>query len=114
RDRAQVDLIRNYYKAQGLFGIPNKGDVDYTTVLELDLASVRASVAGPKRPQDRIELDSLKEAFAGMLQAAPPNGYCKTGPSARKTRAVVGVGSEHLGMTIEGGGAQLSAPTPQH
>src|SRR5207248_1204353 len=55
RSEEQISAIRNYYKAQGLFGIPRKGEVDYTTVLELDLGTVKASLAGPKRPQDRIE-----------------------------------------------------------
>ncbi len=114
RTEAQVNAIRNYYKAQGLFGIPRKGEVDYTTVLELDLGTVKASLAGPKRPQDRIELDALKDAFLGMLQAPAPNGYAKPATElGRKARAVVGVSSEHLGTTITGGGAQ-AAPTPQN
>jgi len=53
----------NYYRAQGLFGIPKAGEVDYTTDLALDLGTVTSSVAGPKRPQDRIELPHMKEAF---------------------------------------------------
>ncbi len=53
----------NYYKAQGLWGIPKKGDIAYSQELELNLATVVPSVAGPKRPQDRIELPKLKDAF---------------------------------------------------
>src|ERR1043166_5397343 len=56
-------LYENYYKAQGLWGIPQKGQVEYSQLLELDLATVTPSVAGPKRPQDRIELPKLKESF---------------------------------------------------
>ncbi len=67
RSEAQVKLYENYYKAQGLWGIPNKGDVDYSTVLELDLSTVVPSVAGPKRPQDRIELPKLKNEFVGSF-----------------------------------------------
>src|SRR5438874_4848780 len=78
RTEAQVSAFRNYFKAQGLFGMPKKGSIDYTQVLELDLGKVRASVAGPKRPQDRIELDALKTSFLEMLQAPQPNGYGKT------------------------------------
>src|SRR2546429_7089042 len=50
-----VSAIESYYKAQELFGVSKKGDIDYTEVLELDLDTVRTSLAGPKRPQDRIE-----------------------------------------------------------
>ncbi|MBS4096155.1 MAG: aconitate hydratase AcnA [Sulfuricella sp.] len=78
RSDEEVSAFRTYFQAQGLFGIPKTGEVDYTTVLELDLASIVPSVAGPKRPQDRIELDKLKttfnELFAKPLAEA---GYAK-------------------------------------
>ena len=113
RTEEQIRAIRNYYQAQGLFGIPRPGDIDYTKVLELDLATVRASVAGPKRPQDRIEINTLKEAFLGILQAPAPNGYGKSASEIdRKAKIAVGVGPQHLGTTIAGGGAQQSAPSP--
>src|SRR2546423_3162158 len=67
RTEEQVSVFRNYFKAQGLFGMPKKGAIDYSQTLELDLATVRASVAGPKRPQDRIEIDALKSAFLKMM-----------------------------------------------
>ena len=57
RSDEHIETIKNYYKAQEMFGIPLKGEVDYTNVLELDLATITPAVAGPKRPQDRIELD---------------------------------------------------------
>ncbi|MCA1977793.1 MAG: aconitate hydratase [Thiobacillus sp.] len=80
RSDAQVDLIRAYYQAQGLFGVPRAGDIDYSQVLELDLASVEPSVAGPKRPQDRIELTQLKSAFAGLMdKPVADGGYGKAG-----------------------------------
>ena len=56
RTDAEVDAFEAYFKAQELFGIPKAGEIDYTQVLELDLATVKPSLAGPKRPQDRIEL----------------------------------------------------------
>src|ERR1700685_3644426 len=58
-----VALYEAYYKAQNLWGMPRKGDIDYSQDLELDLGSVVPSVAGPKRPQDRIELPQLKRDF---------------------------------------------------
>src|SRR5437588_12595098 len=59
RTDEQAAAFRNYFQAQGLYGMPKKGELEYTKVLELDLSSVKASVAGPKRPQDRIEPDAL-------------------------------------------------------
>ncbi|MDP2138360.1 MAG: aconitate hydratase AcnA [Candidatus Didemnitutus sp.] len=63
RDEAQVATYEAYYKAQGLWGIPQKGEIDYSQVVEIDLSAVVPSVAGPKRPQDRIVLTQLKESF---------------------------------------------------
>ena len=64
----------NYYKAQGMFGIPNKGDIDYSVDLELDLGTVEPSVAGPKRPQDRIVLPDLKNSFQSMFSRPVAEG----------------------------------------
>src|SRR5437762_1191232 len=77
RPKGKVDAVRAYFQAQQMFGIPKKGECDYTQVLELDLGSVRPSVAGPKRPQDRIELPKLKEMFCKILQEPAPSGYGK-------------------------------------
>ncbi|HVR40245.1 MAG TPA: aconitate hydratase [Thermoanaerobaculia bacterium] len=105
RTDEQIAAFRNYYQAQGLFGIPKKGDVEYTKVLELDLSTVRASIAGPKRPQDRIELDVLKPTFVNMLQAEAPNGYGKpAGEIERKVKTLVGIPSATL--EVKGGGEQ--------
>src|SRR5262245_47536688 len=71
-----VDTFSNYFKAQGLFGIPRAGEVDYSQVLEVNLAEVTPNVAGPKRPQDRIELSALKEKFLDLFQRpVAENGY---------------------------------------
>jgi aconitate hydratase len=68
----------NYYRAQGLFGIPRKGDIAYSQELELDLGTVVPSVAGPKRPQDRIELPKLRDAFMkAMTRSVMDNGFGK-------------------------------------
>ncbi len=74
RTAEQVDLIRAYFKTQGLFGIPNAGDCDYSQTLRLDLSSVKPSVAGPKRPQDRINLYALKESFETLLELPKAEG----------------------------------------
>jgi len=111
RTEEQIATFRNYYQAQGMFGIPRKGEVEYTKVLELDLSTVRASVAGPKRPQDRIELDVLKSTFTNMLQAEQPNGYGKSaGEISRKVKTIVGVEPE--ASHVAGGGEQSMETVP--
>ncbi|HXF78275.1 MAG TPA: aconitate hydratase AcnA [Usitatibacter sp.] len=69
RSAEQVATIEAYFKAQGLFGMPKKGDIDYSQVLELDLGTVRTSLAGPKRPQDRIDLGDMKSRFTELYSA---------------------------------------------
>ncbi|MGZ5473832.1 MAG: aconitate hydratase AcnA [Thermoanaerobaculia bacterium] len=111
RTQEHIDRFRAYYQAQGMFGIPRKGQVEYTKVLELDLSNVRASVAGPKRPQDRIELDVLKPTFTNMLQTEPPSGYGKSATEIeRKVRTMVGVA--RAGSEVAGGGGQEPATVP--
>ncbi len=66
RDPAQVALVEAYARAQGLFGIPDQ-DPSYANVVEFDLGSVEPSIAGPKRPQDRIGLSRAKMAFTDAL-----------------------------------------------
>jgi aconitate hydratase len=79
RDKEKVAQAEEYLRAQGLFGIPRKGEIDYTKVLELDLSSVVPCVSGPKRPQDRIPLQQLKEKFCYLLQApVASGGYAKS------------------------------------
>ena len=63
RDEKKVAVVRDYLQAQGLFGMPKAGEINYTKVIELDLSTITRSVAGPKRPQDRIELGNVKNAF---------------------------------------------------
>ena len=79
RDAAKVDAMRAYYQAQDLFGIPKAGSIDYSQTLEFDLGNVKPSVAGPKRPQDRINLYALKESFETLLELPKDQGgYGKT------------------------------------
>ena len=63
RDEKKVALVRDYLQAQGIFGMPKAGEINYTKVIELDLSTITRSVAGPKRPQDRIELGNVKNVF---------------------------------------------------
>jgi aconitate hydratase len=77
RTNAEVVAFGNYFKAQNMWGIPRKGQCDYSVDLELNLADVQPSVAGPKRPQDRIELKDLKAKFGETLAKPAPDGYGK-------------------------------------
>lgn len=80
RGEKERELIREYLIAQNLFGIREKGELDFTKVLELDLDSVAPSVSGPKRPQDRLLLNELKTKFEKLLEAPlSSGGYEKKG-----------------------------------
>src|SRR5438874_3945305 len=67
RDRARLELVEAYATAQGLFHTPGDADPTYAEVIELDLASVEPSLAGPKRPQDRVSLRYAKSGFQAAL-----------------------------------------------
>lgn len=70
RDESQIALVRDYYAAQGLLHSPDSPEADYSSKLELDMGSVRPSVAGPKRPQDRAELSKARDTFFGTFPDA--------------------------------------------
>ena len=83
RDEEHVRAVETFYRALGCFGAPRRGEVDYSRVLELDLSTVEPNVAGPKRPQDRIPLKSLKSRFDEVLTEAPEDGgYGKSAATA--------------------------------
>ncbi|HKS08610.1 MAG TPA: aconitate hydratase AcnA, partial [Pyrinomonadaceae bacterium] len=101
-----------YYKAQGMFGMPKQGECDYSVVFDLDLASITPSVAGPKRPQDRIELPKLKDQFTQlMLKPANEGGYGKTEDDLW-TRYHVKIGADRQ-RYVAGGGEQRPETVPQ-
>ena len=78
RTEEELAAFEGYYKAQGMFGIPQEGEIDYTRVVELDLSTVTPSLAGPKRPQDRIELGHVKNTFADLFsKPTTQNGFNK-------------------------------------
>ena len=89
RTPEQVEAFETYFKAQKMFGIPDKSaGIVYSQDLELNLADVQPSVAGPKRPQDRISLPDLKSKFLGALdKPVTENGFGKKG--AEGAHAVV-------------------------
>ncbi|MFL9877537.1 aconitate hydratase AcnA [Herbaspirillum rhizosphaerae] len=78
RTKAEIDAFESYFKAQNLFGIPKAGDIDYTSEVSLDLGTVAPSLAGPKRPQDRIEIGNVKSTFADLfVKPVAENGFNK-------------------------------------
>jgi aconitate hydratase len=74
RTDEQCAAFRAYFEAQQMFGMPRKGAIDYSTDIDLDLSSVQPGVAGPKRPQDRINLPDLKSTFLGLLEKPVADG----------------------------------------
>ena len=87
RPEEHVRLYEDYYRAQGLWGVPEYGEIDYSQVIGLDLGIVVPSIAGPKRPQDRIELQNLKKEFtAAFSKPVAESGFGK--PAADLGKAV--------------------------
>ena len=89
RTTEELDAFTAYYKAQNLYGIPKAGEINYSTTLALDLASVKTSLSGPKRPQDRIELGNMKSQFTSLFSKPPAeNGFSKApGDLAKRVKA---------------------------
>jgi aconitate hydratase len=97
RTKEEIDAFKAYFKAQRMFGIPKPGQIDYSQVLELDLGTVAPSLAGPKRPQDRIEIGNVKVKFTELFsKPVAENGFAKKAadlPRRFKTRNGIDIGS---------------------
>lgn len=87
RSEESIATYENYFKTQNLWGMPRNGELDYTDQLELDLSTIQPAVSGPKRPQDHIRLDSIRDSFRSMVSAPiTEGGYGKTeSPSVKVT-----------------------------
>lgn len=75
RTQEEIDALKAYFKAQGMYGIPEAKDINYTQLITLDLSTVTPSLAGPKRPQDRIELGQVKNTFASLYTEPSSIGF---------------------------------------
>lgn len=107
RDENHISLVEKYLKAQELFGIPRKGEIDYTKVIELNLSSLRPSVSGPKRPQDRIPLNQLKAKFQELFTApVSAGGYEKGASDFQKAVCIRSDGSFALDAPGDSGGSE--------
>jgi aconitate hydratase len=94
RTEAEVDALAAYFKAQNLYGIPSPGSIDYSSVVELDLDSIVPSLAGPKRPQDRIALPAMKDAFNTLFsKPIVENGFNQ---AAEKLNTRYATGKDNL------------------
>ncbi|WP_137937937.1 aconitate hydratase AcnA [Chitinivorax sp. B] len=76
RQEQEIATFEAYFKAQGLFGMPKAGDIQYSKTLQLDLSTIVPSLAGPKRPQDRIPLPAMKDSFNTLFsKPVAENGF---------------------------------------
>ncbi len=106
RTPAEIAAFADYFKAQGLYGIPKAGDIDYSQTLELDLSKVMPSLAGPKRPQDRIDLDQVKSNFTTLFsKPVLENGFNKKPEDLGKAHRTVD------GIDIRNGDVLIAAIT---
>lgn len=116
RTPEQVEAFRSYFQAQGLFGMPLPGQIDYSAVVELDLSTIVPSVAGPKRPQDRIELDVVKDRFVELFaKPVAENGYNKAVDElSQQYKTKIGVKPEKVNTAnpLTGGGEQAPETVP--
>lgn len=100
RSEEACERFENYFRAQQMFGMPNKGEIDYSVDLDLDLATVEPSVSGPKRPQDRINLGELGQTFRGLFsKPVAEGGYGKSEDLLSKTATVSVNGSQPAAAT---------------
>ncbi|MFN7087967.1 MAG: aconitate hydratase AcnA, partial [Burkholderiales bacterium] len=80
-----VPAVKAYYQAQGMYGMPQPGDIDYSDIVELDLATVKPAVSGPRRPHDRLDLPQLKSRFQELLtKPFAEGGYGKAGETSKR------------------------------
>ena len=99
RTEDQVNAFRNYFQAQGMFGIPKAGEIEYSQTLELDLSTITPNVAGPKRPQDRIELSSLKDKFLELYEKpVAESGYAKSAADFSKRHSTTTTAGKNVDL----------------
>jgi aconitate hydratase len=91
RSREQVDLVESYYKAQGLFRASSDPEPEYTSIIEVDLASIEPALAGPRRPQDRISLSQMQPSFTAALSKPRSAGGFGVSPASSDASAAVTV-----------------------
>lgn len=97
RTKGEIDRVKQYLQSQEMYGMPLPGQIDYTRVIKLDLSSIRPCVAGPKRPQDRIDLEQVEKRFNHLFLApVSEGGYAKKEEDRKISIATHSDGSFHL------------------
>ena len=110
RSAEEIDYLEGYFQAQGMFGVPMPGDIDYSTTLKLDLGTVTPSLSGPKRPQDRIELGKVAATFTDLFsRPIGENGFNQSA-DVLQTRHLLKLGGEMSRATPDNPPAPLAAP----
>ncbi|UXH76697.1 aconitate hydratase AcnA [Roseateles amylovorans] len=109
RTQEEIETFEAYFRAQGLFGVPRAGDIDYSQVVKLDLGTVVPSLAGPKRPQDRIVITDLAKTFASLFsKPVTENGFNQP---ADKLDQRYPLGGAQEGIDIGNGDVLIAAIT---
>ncbi|MEJ8820899.1 aconitate hydratase AcnA [Variovorax humicola] len=107
RTTKEIELFEAYYKAQGMFGMPGVGELEYTKIVKLDLGTVTPSLAGPKRPQDRIDLGHLSTKFSELYsKPQEANGFNQPAEKLNERVAL-----KEAGTTIGNGDVLIAAIT---
>ncbi len=105
RSDEEIAALQSYFKAQELYGIPRKGDIDYTRELELDLSTVAPSLAGPRRPQDRIEIGNVKSRFVELFaKPVVESGYGRNAADLEQRYPVASCGDKGIEASTAGKG----------
>ena len=100
RDQSRVQLVEDYARAQGMFRTDDSPEAVYTETLELDLSSVEPSLAGPKRPQDRVSLASAKAAFGTALPTLQVSAKPAGAGAARQGGAASAAAAAPSGVAV--------------
>jgi aconitate hydratase len=101
-----VPAVKAYYKAQGMYGMPKLGDIDYSQVVELDLSTIKPAVSGPSRPHERIDLPGIKDRFQELMAKPFASGGYGKGAEASKR-----VPTDKAGIDVGHGDVVISAIT---
>ncbi len=108
RSKAEIEAFEAYFRAQGLFGVPARGEIDYSQTITLDLGRVTPSLAGPKRPQDRIELGQVASQFTALFSKPnSENGFNQPAALLHTRRGLQPGGAALEDATVPG-----NPPTP--
>ena len=113
RSDEHIALVETYFKAQGLFHTPDAPEAEYSALLELDLSTVQPSVAGPKRPQDRVLLKETPASFAKVLPTLIAAGANRSA-ERQMVRWEGEGGTASASGDITSGEGQAAPPVPDH